>query len=414
MNSHCVHFELDIQQKYLLKFYVHKYSFSVRGLTAHFLSSRPGLLVYFWCQYAWNLLNNQPVCTFFYPTTKKGGNIMKLKGIIIIMILGLALIGTQAIAGTLEDVKAKGFLTCGISEGVPGFSIPDSSGRWVGFDVDIARAVAAAVLGDGDKMKFVPLASKQKVVAVSSGQVDLTSRTTTWTMKRDAKQGVDFTTIVFYDGQGFMVPKKSGVTSAKQLNGATVCVTAGTTTELNVADYSRANNLKMEAVVFDGKKEAFGAYISGRCDCFTTDLSQLASLRTTVADPGSHIILPEVISKEPLAPLVRHGDNQWKDIVTWVIVGLIEAEENGITSANVMSMKKDSKNPVVQRMLGASGDAGSFLDLDNDWLVRAIKTVGNYGEIYDRHFGPKTTLNIPRGLNKQWKEGGLLYALPIR
>ncbi len=233
-------------------------------------------------------------------------------------------------------------------------------------------------------------------------------------MKRDAKQGVDFTTIVFYDGQGFMVSKKSGVTSAKQLNGATVCVTAGTTTELNLADYSRANNLKMEAVVFDGKKEAFGAYISGRCDCFTTDLSQLASLRTTVADPGSHIILPEVISKEPLAPLVRHGDNQWKDIVTWVIVGLIEAEENGITSANVMSMKKNSKNPVVQRMLGASGDVGSFLGLDNDWLVRAIKTVGNYGQIYDRHFGPKTKLNIPRGLNKQWKEGGLLYALPIR
>jgi general L-amino acid transport system substrate-binding protein len=339
---------------------------------------------------------------------------MKLKGILIVLILGMAFIGTQAVAGTLKDVKAKGFLTCGISEGVPGFSIPDSSGRWVGFDVDMARAVAAAVLGDGDKVKFVPLASKQKIVAVSSGQVDLTSRTTTWTMKRDAKQGVDFTTIVFYDGQGFMVPKKSGIKSAKQLNGATVCVTSGTTTELNLADFSRANDLKMEAVVFDGKKEAFGAYISGRCDCFTTDLSQLASLRTTVADPKSHVILPEVISKEPLAPLVRHGDNQWKDIVTWVIIGLIEAEENGITSANVMSMKKDSKNPVVQRMLGTSGNVGSFIGLDNDWLVRAIKTVGNYGEIYDRNFGPKTKLNIPRGLNKQWKEGGLLYSLPIR
>ena len=339
---------------------------------------------------------------------------MKLKGILIVLILGLVLVGTQAVASTLEDVKAKGFLTCGISEGVPGFSIPDSSGRWVGFDVDMARAVAAAVLGDGDKIKFVPLASKQKVVAVSSGQVDLTSRTTTWTMKRDAKQGVDFTTIVFYDGQGFMVSKKSGIKSAKQLNGATVCVTAGTTTELNLADFSRANDLKMEAVVFDGKKEAFGAYISGRCDCFTTDLSQLASLRTTVADPGSHVILPEVISKEPLAPLVRHGDNQWKDIVTWVIIGLIEAEENGITSANVMSMKKNSKNPVVKRMLGTSGNVGSFIGLDNDWLVRAIKTVGNYGEIYDRNFGPKTKLNIPRGLNKQWKKGGLLYSLPIR
>ena len=339
---------------------------------------------------------------------------MKLKRIIIVLILAIVIVGTQAFAGTLEDVKAKGILTCGISEGVPGFSIPNSSGRWVGFDVDMARAVAAAVLENGNKVKFVPLASKQKVVAVSSGQVDLASRTTTWTMKRDAKQGVDFTTIVFYDGQGFMVPKKSGITSAKQLNGASVCVTTGTTTELNLADFSRTNGLKIEAVIFDGKKEAFGAYASGRCDCFTTDFSQLASLRITLADPDSHIILPEIISKEPLAPLVRHGDNQWKDIVTWVITGLIEAEENGITSANVMSIKKNSKNPVVQRMLGVSGNVGSFLGLDNDWLVRAIKTVGNYGEIYDRHFGPKTQLNIPRGLNKQWKDGGLLYALPIR
>ena len=339
---------------------------------------------------------------------------MKLRIILIILTLVTFVAGNQALATTLEDVKAKGFLTCGISEGVPGFSIPDSSGRWVGFDVDMARAVAAAVLGDGDKVKFVPLASKQKIVAVSSGQVDLTSRTTTWTMKRDAKQGVDFTTIVFYDGQGFMVPKKTGVTSAKQLNGATVCVTAGTTTELNLADFARANGLKIEALVFDGKKEAFGAYTSGRCDSFTTDFSQLASFRTTVADPDSHLILPEIISKEPLAPLVRHGDNQWKDIVTWVIIGLIEAEENGITAANVMSIKKNSKNPVVQRMLGVTGDVGSFLGLDNDWLVRAIQTVGNYGEIYDRNFGPETKLNIPRGLNKQWKEGGLLYAMPIR
>lgn len=326
----------------------------------------------------------------------------------------LALMIPQAFAGTLDDVKSKGVLTLGASEGVPGFSIPDSSGHWVGFDVDMGRAVAAAVLGDAKKMKFVPLASKQKIVAVSSGQVDITSRTTTWTMKRDAKQGVDFTTVVFYDGQGFMVAQKSGVKSAKELGGATVCVTAGTTTELNLADYARANDLKMEAVVFDGKKEAFGAYVSGRCDAFTTDVSQLASLRTTAADPTTHLILPEVISKEPLSPLVRHGDNQWKDIVTWVINGLIEAEENGITQANVMEMQKSSKNPVVQRMLGTSGDVGSFLGLGNDWLVNAIKAVGNYGEIYDRHFGPDTKLNIPRGLNKLWTDGGLLYALPIR
>jgi len=340
---------------------------------------------------------------------------MKAKRLfILVLVLVVVFSGTQAFAGILEDVKAKGFLTLGVSEGVPGSSIPDSSGRWVGFDVDMGRAVAAAVLGDVDKMKFVSLASKQKIVAVSSGQVDITSRTTTWTMKRDAKQGVDFTAIVFYDGQGFMVPKKSGITSASQLDGATICVTSGTTTELNVADFARANGFKIEALVFEGKKEAFGAYKSGRCDVFTTDVSQLASWRTTVADPTSHIILPEIISKEPLAPLVRHGDNQWKDIVTWVINGLIGAEEYGITAANVMSMKEKSKNPVIQRMLGATGDVGGFIGLDKDWLVRAIKAVGNYGEIYERHFGLKSKLKIPRGLNKQWKDGGLLYALPIR
>jgi len=339
---------------------------------------------------------------------------MRTRSALVVFVCVLALAASQVSAGTLEDVKAKGFLTLGVSEGVPGFSIPDSTGRWVGFDVDMGRAVAAAVLGDAEKMKFVPLTSKQKIVAVSSGQVDITSRTTTWTMKRDAKQGVDFTFVVFYDGQGFMVPKKSGVTSAKQLDGATVCVTSGTTTELNLADFSRANNLKVEAVVFDGKKEAFNAYTSGRCDAFTTDVSQLASLRTTVADPTSHVILPEVISKEPLSPLVRHGDNQWKDIVFWVIDGLVAAEEYGVTQDNVMKIKKETKNPVVQRMLGATGDVGGFLGLDKDWLVRAIKVVGNYGEIYNRHFGPNTKLKIPRGLNRQWREGGLLYAMPIR
>lgn len=316
-------------------------------------------------------------------------------------------------AGTLEDIKAKGVLTCGISEGVPGFSIPDSTGTWVGFDVDMARAVAAAVLKDPMKVKFVPLASKQKIVAVSSGQVDLTSRTTTWTLKRDGKQGVDFTHVVFYDGQGFLIKNKLGVKSARELDGASVCVTAGTTTELNLADFARANGIKVEAVVFDGKKEALNAYASNRCDCFTTDISQLASLRSTLKDPKAHSILPEVISKEPLAPLVRHGDNQWKDIVTWVINGLVAAEENGVTAANVEKMAK-SENPVIQRMLGTSGDTGSYLGLDKEWLVRAIKAVGNYGEIYDRHFGPATALNIPRGVNNLWVKGGLQYAMPIR
>ena len=337
-----------------------------------------------------------------------------MKKLIIVIALTVIMMVPAAWSGTLEDVRKKGVLTCGISEGVPGFSIPDSTGHWKGFDVDMARAVAAAVLSDSQKIKFVSLASKQKIIAVSSGQVDLTSRTTTWTLKRDAKQGVDFTKIVFYDGQGFMIPKSLGVDSATKIDGATVCVTAGTTSELNLADFARLHGLKIEALVFDGKKEALNAYATKRCDCFTTDVSQLASLRTTLAKPQDHMIMPEVISKEPLAPLVRHGDNQWKDIVTWVINGLIAAEENGITAANVLKMKETSNNPVIQRMLGKSGDTGSYLGLDKDWLVRAIQAVGNYGEIYDRHFGPSTKLNIPRGVNKLWTKGGLQYALPIR
>jgi general L-amino acid transport system substrate-binding protein len=337
-----------------------------------------------------------------------------LKKLLALIVLSIVMTVSAAWSGTLEEVQKKDVLTCGISEGVPGFSIPNSKGVWVGFDVDMARAVAAAVLSDPKKMKFVSLASKQKIIAVSSGQVDLTSRTTTWTLKRDAKQGVDFTTIVFYDGQGFMIPKSLGVESATKIDGASVCVTAGTTSELNLADFARLHNLKIEALVFDGKKEALNAYATGRCDAFTTDVSQLASLRTTLAKPDDHMIMPEVISKEPLSPLVRHGDNQWKDIVTWVINGLIAAEEYGVTAANVLEMKEKSNNPVVQRMLGKSGDTGSYLGLDKDWMVRAIQAGGNYGEIYDRHFGPSTKLNIPRGVNKLWTQGGLHYALPIR
>jgi general L-amino acid transport system substrate-binding protein len=337
-----------------------------------------------------------------------------LKKIMLLIVLSIVITASTAWSGTLEDVQKKDVLTCGISEGVPGFSIPNSTGEWVGFDVDMARAVAAAVLSDPKKIKFVSLASKQKIVAVSSGQVDLTSRTTTWTLKRDAKQGVDFTTIVFYDGQGFMISKALGVDSATKIDGASVCVTAGTTSELNLADFARLHGLKIEVLVFDGKKEALGAYSTGRCDAFTTDVSQLASLRTTLANPQDHQIMPEVISKEPLSPLVRHGDNQWKDIVTWVINGLIAAEEYGVTAANVLEMKEKSNNPVVQRMLGKSGDTGSYLGLDKDWMVRALQAVGNYGEIYDRHFGPSTKLNIPRGVNKLWTQGGLHYALPIR
>ncbi|MFD2206988.1 amino acid ABC transporter substrate-binding protein [Kiloniella antarctica] len=332
-----------------------------------------------------------------------------------LMVAGLALLTSQAFAGTLDDVKARGYINCGVSEGVPGFSNPNSDGDWTGLDVDMCRAVSAAIFGEGDKIKFIPLASKQKILAVVTGQVDLTSRTTTWTMKRDTKEGVDFTTVVFYDGQGFMTRKSLGVKSAKELNGATVCVTSGTTTELNLADFSRANNIEFEPVVFEGKKEAVNAYRSGRCDALTTDNSQLASFRTTMKDPSAHIVLPDVISKEPLAPLVKHGDNQWKDLVTWTINGLITAEELGVTQKNVTNLDESQRNnPTIQRMLGASGEYGSYIGLQNDWMEKAIIAVGNYGEIYDRNLGKDSPLDLPRGTNALWKDGGLLYVAPLR
>lgn len=328
--------------------------------------------------------------------------------------LCMLLMAGGAVAGTLDEVKARGELNCGVSEGVPGFSIPDASGHWVGFDVDMCRAVSAAIFGTGDKVKFTSLSSKQKVLAVSTGQVDITSRTTTWTMQRDTKEGIDFTIIVYYDGQAFMVRKNLGVKSAKELNGATVCVTSGTTTELNLADFARANGIKFEPVVFEGKKEAVNAYLSGRCDALTTDYSQLAAFRTTFPDPKAHVILPDIISKEPLSPLVKHGDNQWKDLVTWTLIGLVTAEEAGITKANIDEIKKTTKNPDVQRMLGVTGDYGSYIGLQKDWLYNAIKAVGNYGEIFERNLGSGSELNMERGKNALWTQGGLLYVPPIR
>jgi len=321
---------------------------------------------------------------------------------------------STAFAGTLEDVKSRGILNCGVSEGVPGFSNPDANGNWAGLDSDVCRAVATAIFNDPNKVNFVPLASKQKILAVVSGQVDLTSRTTTWTMKRDTKEGVDFTTIVFYDGQGFMVKKSTGVDDARQLQGATVCVTAGTTTELNLADFAIANDVKLEAVVFEGKKEAVNAYKSGRCDALTTDSSQLAAFRTTMKKPGDHVILKELISKEPLSPLVRHGDNKWKDTVAWVVNGLITAEELGVTSANASDMAKNSKNPTVKRLLGASGEYGNYIGLENDWMLNVISTIGNYGEIFERNLGQGTPLKMKRGVNALPRDGGLLYAPAFR
>ena len=324
-----------------------------------------------------------------------------------------AVMAGSAWAGTLDDVKARGVINCGVSEGVPGFSIPDASGRWIGLDVDMCRAISAAIFNNDDKIKFVSLSSKQKVLSVVTGQVDITSRTTTWTMQRDTKEGVDFTTIVYFDGQAFMVRKELGVKSAKELKGATVCVTSGTTTELNLADFARANGIKFEPVVFEGKKEAVNAYKSGRCDALTTDYSQLAAFRTTFPKPEDHVILPDLISKEPLAPLVRHGDHQWKDLVTWTINGLVIAEEFGVTKANVDDMKANSKVPVVQRMLGVSGDIGGDIGLGKDWLYNAIKATGNYGEIFDRNLGAGSELKMERGMNALWTKGGLLYVPPF-
>ena len=319
-----------------------------------------------------------------------------------------------AIGGTLEDVKSRGILNCGVSEGVPGFSNPDASGNWAGLDSDVCRAVAVAIFDDPEKVNFVPLASKQKILAVVTGQVDLTSRTTTWTMKRDTKEGVDFTTIVFYDGQGFMVRKNIGVTDARELQGATVCVTSGTTTELNLADFALANNIEVEAVVFEGKKEAVNAYKTGRCDALTTDSSRLAAFRTTMDNPGDHLILKELISKEPLSPLVRHGDNEWKDLVTWIVNGLITAEELGVTSANAADMAANTNNPTIQRLLGTTGEYGGYIGLENDWMLRVISKIGNYGEIFERNLGQGTPLKLKRGLNALPRDGGLLYAPAFR
>lgn len=337
-----------------------------------------------------------------------------MKKIFFPIMAAAALMAGAASAATLDDVKARGQINCGVSEGVPGFSIPNASGRWVGLDVDMCRAISAAIFNDDDKIKFVSLSSKQKILAVVTGQVDLTSRTTTWTMKRDTKEGVDFTAVVYFDGQAFMVRKELGLKSAKELNGATICVTSGTTTELNLADFARANDIKFEPVVFEGKKEAVNAYKNQRCDALTTDYSQLASFRTTFPKPADHVILGDLISKEPLSPLVKHGDNQWKDLVTWVIVGLINAEELGVTQANVDDMAAKSKNPMIQRMLGVSGDYGSYIGLEKNWLHKAIKATGNYGEIFDRNVGAGSKLKMERGNNALWTKGGLLYVPPLR
>lgn len=327
-----------------------------------------------------------------------------------------ALASMPALAGkTLDAIKARGQLNCGVNTSLPGFSAADSQGVWAGLDVDVCKAIAATVLNDASKVKWTPLNASQRFAVLQAGEIDVLSRNTTWTLTRDASLGLNFTGVTYYDGQGFMVPKKSKITSAKQLKGATVCVQSGTTTEKNLSDYSKAQGLNMKSVVFDTLEASNKAYFSGRCQAYTTDASGLASVRNKEANnPDDHLVLPELISKEPLGPSVRRGDDEFFAIVKWVVFALIEAEEYGITQANVDQLKADSKDPVVQRILGTSEDTGKLLGLDKDWAYRAIKAVGNYGEIFERNVGPKSALKLPRGANNLWNKGGLMYAPPVR
>ncbi len=315
---------------------------------------------------------------------------------------------------TLDAIKARGQLVCGVNTGLAGFSSADSQGNWSGLDVDYCKAVAAAIFGDPSKVKWVPLNAQQRFTALQSGEIDVLSRNTTWTLTRDASLGLNFAGVTYYDGQGFMVPVKLKLKSAKQLKGATVCVQSGTTTEKNLTDYSRANNLNLKPVVFEKQEASTGAYFSGRCIAFTTDASGLASIRNKEAKtPAEHVILPDLVSKEPLGPVVRRGDDEFFAIAKWVLNALIEAEEYGITQANVDKMKS-STDPVVMRILGTSEDTGKLLGLDKDWAGNAVKAVGNYGEIFERNVGPKSPLGLPRGLNNLWSNGGLMYAPPVR
>ena len=324
-----------------------------------------------------------------------------------------AFVASAAQAGTVDDVKRKGHVQCGVSQGLPGFSNPDQKGNWTGIDVDVCRAVAAAVLGSADKVKYTPLSAKERFTALQSGEVDVLSRNTTWTLVRDTALGLNFAGVNYYDGQGFMVRKDLGVKSAKELKGASVCVNIGTTTELNMADFFRGNKMEYKPVVFEKADEVVAAYDSGRCDVYTTDQSGLAAQRLKLKDPNAHMVLPEVISKEPLGPVVRHGDDQWLDIVKWTLYAMLEAEEFGIDSKNVDSMKS-SDNPGIKRLLGTEGDIGGNLGLDKEWAYRIVKQVGNYGESFNAHVGPNTPLQLPRGVNALWKDGGLQYAMPVR
>jgi general L-amino acid transport system substrate-binding protein len=338
---------------------------------------------------------------------------MKRFNLCVVVVMAVVLTAGFALAGTLEEVRARGHIIVGVNGGVFGFSMPDDKGVWNGLDVDTARAIAAAVFGDADKVKFKALTAVQRLPALQAKEIDVLCRNTTQTLTRETKNGLNFVHVNYYDGQGFLVPKKLGITSARELGGATVCVLPGTTTEMNAADYFRANNLKWKPVVIEQTSELNKAFFAGRCDVLTSDMSQLAAQRSVSPNPDQYVLLPEIISKEPLAPVVRHGDDQWYDIVNFVVMALINAEELGINSKNVDKMLK-SDNPEIKRFLGTSPGMGKALGLDENWAYNIVKQVGNYGEIYERNVGPNTQLGLERGLNGLWTKGGIMYAAPFR
>lgn len=338
---------------------------------------------------------------------------MKVKFLPIVLGAAFSVTATAASAAKLDDVKGKGHVQCGVSQGLPGFSNPDDKGNWTGIDVDVCRALAAAIFGDAGKVKYTPLSAKERFTALQSGEIDVLSRNTTWTATRDTALGLNFAGVNYYDGQGFMVRKSLGVTSALQLNGAAVCTNTGTTTELNVADYFRSNKMNYEVVAFEKSDEVVQAYNAGRCDVYTTDASGLYAQRLKLTKPDEHMVLPEIISKEPLGPVVQQGDDRWFNLVKWTLFAMINAEELGVTKANVDDMK-NSDNPAVKRLLGTEGKFGENLGVGNDWAYNILKNVGNYGEIFEDNVGPETPLGISRGVNALWSKGGLQYAPPIR
>jgi general L-amino acid transport system substrate-binding protein len=330
---------------------------------------------------------------------------------------GLLLLGLPAplfAADTLKTIRERGRIVCGTSPGVAGFSTQDAAGRWQGFDIDICRALAVAIFNDAEKAGFVPLTSKDRLIALQAGEIDVLPRTTTWTLSRNAGQGVTFTGVNYYDGQGFMVPRKLGVASALRLDGASVCVAQGTTSELNLADFYRRQKMKYEVAAFATSEEALRAYEAGRCDAYTTDISALSANKLKFRDPDDHVVLPEVISKEPLGPWVRTGDEAWFNLVRWTLFALINAEELGVTKANVAELAASSTNPEIRRFLGRDGKYGEALGVGNDWVVRIIASTGNYGESFERHLGQGSLLKLQRGPNALWTQGGLQYSPPFR